>query len=73
MIENGNVPLDNNRAENAIRPFTVGRKNWMHCNTAKTARKQPKQSYIRMEKMYSPMTVLTGRHLFLLIDMKPKN
>lgn len=25
MIENGNVPLDNNRAENAICPFTVGR------------------------------------------------
>lgn len=31
MIENGNVPLDNNRAENAIHPFTVGRKNWMYC------------------------------------------
>lgn len=34
FLENGNVPIDNNRAENAIRPFAVGRKNWMHCNTA---------------------------------------
>ena len=27
------VPVDNNRAENCIRPYTVGRKNWLHCNT----------------------------------------
>ena len=25
FLEDGNVPLDNNRAENAIRPFAVGR------------------------------------------------
>lgn len=37
FLENGNVPIDNNRAENAIRPFAVGRKNWMHSNTAKGA------------------------------------
>ena len=29
FLENGNVPMDNNRAENAIRPFAVGRKNWL--------------------------------------------
>ena len=38
FLEDGNVPLDNNRAENAIRPFTLGRKNWMHCNTANGAK-----------------------------------
>ena len=27
FIEDDDVPIDNNRAENAIRPFTVGRKN----------------------------------------------
>jgi transposase len=27
--ENGNWPIDNNRAENAIRPFVIGRKNWL--------------------------------------------
>jgi transposase len=26
-------PLDNNRAENAIRPFVIGRKNWLFCDT----------------------------------------
>ena len=34
FLENGDVPIDNNRAENAIRPFAVGRKNWLFNNTA---------------------------------------
>lgn len=28
-LEDGNLRLDNNLAENAIRPFAVGRKNWL--------------------------------------------
>jgi len=28
-VEDGRYPIDNNRAENAIRPFVVGRKNWL--------------------------------------------
>ena len=28
-LYNGEVPIDNNAAENAIRPFVVGRKNWL--------------------------------------------
>ncbi len=27
-VEGGQLPIDNNRAENAIRPFVIGRKNW---------------------------------------------
>ena len=37
FLENGNIPIDNNRAENAIRPFTIGRKNWLFSNTANGA------------------------------------
>ncbi len=37
-LENGDVPLDNNRAENAIRPFAVGRKNWLFNNTPRGAK-----------------------------------
>ena len=33
----GRTELSNNTAENAIRPFTLGRKNWMFCNTVKGA------------------------------------
>ena len=37
FLEDGNVPIDNNRAENAIRPFAVGRKNWLFSNTSNGA------------------------------------
>ena len=33
----GDVPISNNLAENAIRPFTVGRKNWLFCDSVKGA------------------------------------
>lgn len=36
-IEGGNLPIDNNRAENAIRPFVIGRKNWLFSDTPKGA------------------------------------
>ena len=32
------VPLDNNRCENAIRPFVIGRKAWLFSDTAPGAR-----------------------------------
>lgn len=37
FLEDGNVPIDNNCAENAIRPFAIGRKNWLFSNTANGA------------------------------------
>ena len=37
FLQNGNVPPDNNRAENVIRPFAIGRKNWLFSNTANGA------------------------------------
>lgn len=30
-LDDGHITPDNNRAENAIRPFVVGRKNWLFC------------------------------------------
>ncbi len=36
-IENGNLNIDNNRAERAVKPFVIGRKNWMFSNTANGA------------------------------------
>jgi transposase len=32
-VENGAYPIDNNPAENAIRPFVIGRKNWLFSNS----------------------------------------
>jgi transposase len=38
FLESPDVPVDNNRCENSIRPFTVGRKNWLHANTPSGAK-----------------------------------
>ena len=33
FVEDGNCPIDNNACENSIRPFCVGRKNWLFSDT----------------------------------------
>lgn len=38
FLEHGEVSLDYNRCENAIRPFVVGRKGWLFANTVAGAR-----------------------------------
>lgn len=38
FLEHGEIPLDNNRCENAIRPFVIGRKGWLFCDTVPGAR-----------------------------------
>lgn len=37
FLLDGRIPITNNDAENAIRPFVVGRKNWLFCNTTNGA------------------------------------
>lgn len=37
FLEDGRIELSNNRAENAIRPFVVGRKGWLFADTTKGA------------------------------------
>ena len=37
-IEDGNLNIDNNRAERAVKPFVIGRKNWLFSNTANGAK-----------------------------------
>jgi transposase len=32
-VKDGNYPIDNNACENSIRPFVVGRRNWLFCDT----------------------------------------
>ncbi|WP_369601636.1 transposase [Hahella sp. SMD15-11] len=36
-LENGCLPIDNNGAENGIRPFVIGRKNWLFADTVRGA------------------------------------
>lgn len=37
-LEDGELAIDNNRAERAIKPFVIGRKNWLFSNTPSGAR-----------------------------------
>ena len=34
----GRLEIDNNRAERSIKPFVIGRKNWLFCNTQEGAK-----------------------------------
>jgi len=64
-IDEGNYPIDNNAAENAIRPFVVGRKNWLFANTPKGAHASANlYSIIETAKAHdlSPQDYLT--HIF---------
>jgi transposase len=38
FLDDPTIPLSNNRAENAIRPFVVGRKNWLFSDTVNGAK-----------------------------------
>ena len=37
-LENGKLEIDNNRAERSIKPFVIGRKNFLFANTESGAR-----------------------------------
>ena len=36
-VEDGDIPIDNNPAENAVRPFVLGRKNWLFSGSPRGA------------------------------------
>lgn len=38
FLEHAEIPLDNNRCENSIRPFVIGRKGWLFSDTVPGAR-----------------------------------
>ena len=38
FLDDGRLEIDNNRAERSIKPFVIGRKNWLFANTPKGAR-----------------------------------
>lgn len=37
-VQDGHVQIDNNRAERAIKPFVIGRKNWLFSATNRVAK-----------------------------------
>ena len=39
-LEDGRLHIDNNRAERAIKPFVIGRKNWLFCQYSEWCERQ---------------------------------
>lgn len=37
FLGDGNIPVDNNLAERAVKPFVIGRKNWLFSTSPKGA------------------------------------
>ncbi len=37
-LDDGRLPIDNNATERAIRPFVIGRRNWLFADTPKGAK-----------------------------------
>ncbi|AEJ43717.1 transposase IS66 [Alicyclobacillus acidocaldarius subsp. acidocaldarius Tc-4-1] len=37
-MEDGHLEIDNNRCERSLKPFVIGRKNWLFANTPRGAR-----------------------------------
>lgn len=37
FLKNANVPIDNNMAERTVKPFVIGRKNWLFSTSPKGA------------------------------------
>ena len=62
MLDDGLIPLDNNPAENAIRPFVVGRKNWLFSHTPSGAQASAAiYSLIETAKAYGDVAGLVGK------------
>jgi hypothetical protein len=38
FLQDGRIELFNNHAERSIKPFVIGRKNWLFCNTPSGAK-----------------------------------
>lgn len=76
-VESGNYPIDNNPAENAIRPFVIGRNNWMFSASPKgaaasanlyslieTAKANGLEPYTYLRKLFTELPLATNLEQF---------
>jgi hypothetical protein len=69
----GDLPIDNNRAENAISPFVVGRKNWLFSDTPQganasaiiysvieTAKANGREPYAYLRRLFTDLPAATS-------------
>ena len=70
-LEDGRCSFSNNLSENAIRPFTVGRKNWLFCDTPNGA--QASALVYSMVEMAKANGVNVYHYLTYLLEKMPSN
>lgn len=68
-LEDGRCSLSNNLSENAIRPVTVGRKNWLFSDTADGA--EANVLYLTIVEMAKAYTLNLYEYLKFLLDQRP--
>ena len=68
-LEDGRCSFSNNLSENAIRPFTVGRKNWLFCDTPNGA--QASAIVYTMVEMAKANGVNVYHYLTYLLEKLP--
>lgn len=70
-LEDGRCSFSNNLSENAIRPFTVGRKNWLFCDTPNGA--QASAIVYTMVEMAKANGVNVYHYLTYLLEKLPND
>ena len=70
-LEDGRCSFSNNLSENAIRPFTVGRKNWLFCDTPNGA--QASALVYSMVEIAKANGVNVYHYLTYLLEKQPKD
>ena len=68
-LEDGHCSFSNNLSENAIRPFTVGRKNWLFGDTPKGA--QASATVYTMVEMAKAHDLNIYKYLKYLLENRP--
>ncbi len=69
FLDYGEVPISNNLAENAIRPFVAGRKNWLFCDSVKGA--ESSAIVYSLVETAKANGIETYGHLLLVLSMLP--
>ncbi len=70
VLDDGRIPLDTNLVENAIRPFVVGRKNWLFADTMAGARASA--NLYRLIETAKANRIEPGRYLAHLFEVLPQ-
>lgn len=70
-LEDGRCSFSNNLSENAIRPFTVGRKNWLFSESPEGAKASA--TVYSMVEMAKAHDLNIYKYLNLLLEHRPSN